>query len=48
MRARRLAIAADKIFIYDLDAQKTVKTLAGFDFAFQPSLDRQRILRLPS
>jgi DNA replication protein DnaC len=24
----------------------TVKTLAGFDFAFQPSLDRQRILAL--
>lgn len=22
----------------------TVKTLAGFDFAFQPSLDRNRIL----
>ena len=26
----------------------TIKSLAGFDFAFQPSLDRQRILRLPS
>ena len=24
----------------------TVKTLAGFDFAFQPSLDRNRILTL--
>ncbi|MDE1147029.1 MAG: ATP-binding protein [Azospirillaceae bacterium] len=24
----------------------TVKTLAGFDFAFQPSLDRDRILAL--
>lgn len=24
----------------------TVKTLAGFDFAFQPSLDRNRILEL--
>jgi DNA replication protein DnaC len=26
----------------------TVKTLAGFDFAFQPSLDRQRILAWPN
>jgi DNA replication protein DnaC len=24
----------------------TIKTLAGFDFAFQPSLDRNRILAL--
>ena len=24
----------------------TIKTLAGFDFAFQPSLDRERILTL--
>jgi DNA replication protein DnaC len=24
----------------------TIKSLAGFDFAFQPSLDRQRILAL--
>ena len=26
----------------------TIKTLAGFDFSFQPSLDRDRILTLPS
>jgi hypothetical protein len=24
----------------------TIKTLAGFDFAFQPSLDRNRVLAL--
>ena len=26
----------------------TIKTIAGFDFSFQPSLDRDRIMTLPS